>query len=137
MGQRSRQACRIRIVTARCTHAVTRSMRDEDQLLIAVADPVRRTIIDVVLDRGEASVSTLSHSVPVTRQAVSKHLAVLERAGLVTQHRQGREVRYSVRVERVDQAARSMLQLANAWDGRLRRIKRIAESLRGETDETR
>jgi DNA-binding transcriptional ArsR family regulator len=110
-------------------------MRDEDQLLIAVADPVRRTIIDVVLDRGEASVTTLAHSVPVTRQAVSKHLHVLERAGLVTQHRQGREVRYSVRIERVDEAARSMLQLANAWDGRLRRIKRIAESIHRETQE--
>jgi len=110
-------------------------MRDEDRLLIAVADPVRRTIIDVVLDRGEASVSTLSHSVPVTRQAVSKHLAVLERVGLVTPHRQGREVRYSVRTERVEEAARGMLQLANAWDGRLRRIKRIAESLHRETQE--
>jgi DNA-binding transcriptional ArsR family regulator len=110
-------------------------MRDEEQLLIAVADPVRRTIIDVVLDRGEASVSTLSHSVPVTRQAVSKHLAVLERAGLVTHHRQGREVHYSVRVERVDEAARSMLQLANAWDGRLRRLKQIAELLHRETQE--
>jgi hypothetical protein len=53
----------------------------------------------------------------------------------VTQHRQGREVRYSVRVERVDQAARSMLRLANAWDGRLRRIKRMAESLHRETEE--
>ncbi len=110
-------------------------MRDEDQLLIAVADPVRRTIIDVVLDRGEASVSTLSHSVPVTRQAVAKHLAVLERAGLVTRRRQGREVRYSVRTERVDEAARSMVQLADGWDGRLRRIKRIAESLQRETRE--
>ena len=110
-------------------------MRDEEQLLIAVADPVRRTIIDVVLDRGEVSVSTLSHAVPVTRQAVSKHLAVLERAGLVTHHRQGREVHYSVRIERVDEAARSMLQLANAWDGRLRRLKRIAELLHREAQE--
>jgi DNA-binding transcriptional ArsR family regulator len=114
---------------------VTRPMRDEDQLLIAVADPVRRTLIDAVLDRGEASVSTLAHSVPVTRQAVSKHLAVLERVGLVTPRREGREVRYSVRMERVDEAARSMAQLADAWDGRLRRIKRIAESLHRETQE--
>jgi DNA-binding transcriptional ArsR family regulator len=104
-------------------------MRDEDRLLVAVADPVRRTIIDVVLDRGEASVTTLSDSVPVTRQAVSKHLAVLERAGLVTRRREGREVRYSLRVERVDEAARRMAQLADAWDGRLHRIKRLAESL--------
>ncbi len=116
---------------------MTRPMRDEDQLLMAVADPVRRTIIDVVLDRGEASVSTLSHSVPVTRQAVSKHLAVLERVGLVTPHRQGREVRYSVRIERVDEAARSMFQLANAWDVRLHRIKQIAESLHRETQKKR
>ena len=108
-------------------------MRDEDQLLIAIADPVRRTLIDTVLERGEASVATLSHAVPVTRQAVSKHLAVLERVGLVTPRRQGREVRYSVRMERVDEAARSMVRLADAWDGRLRRIKQIAETLHRET----
>jgi ArsR family transcriptional regulator, cadmium/lead-responsive transcriptional repressor len=110
-------------------------MRDEDQLFIAIADPVRRTLIDAVLDRGEASVATLSHSVPVTRQAASKHLTVLERAGLVTPRRQGREVRYSVRTERVDEAARCMVRLANAWDGRLRRIQRIAESLHRENQE--
>src|SRR5476649_1928524 len=113
MGRPPGQAGRVRAVTARCAQAVTRPMRDEDQLFIAIADPVRRTLIDAVLDRGEASVATLSHSVPVTRQAVSKHLTVLERAGLVTPRRQGREVRYSVRTERVDEAARCMVRLAN------------------------
>jgi len=110
-------------------------MRDEDQLLLAIADPVRRMLIDTVLDRGEASVATLSHTVPVTRQAVSKHLAVLERVGLVTQRRQGREVRYTVRMERVDDAARSMVRVANLWDERLRRIKRIAETLHRENQQ--
>jgi DNA-binding transcriptional ArsR family regulator len=57
-----------------------------------------------------------------------KHLAVLDRAGLVTGHRQGREMRYSVRPERLDATARWMSEIASEWDARLARIKRLAES---------
>jgi ArsR family transcriptional regulator, cadmium/lead-responsive transcriptional repressor len=66
--------------------------------------------------------------VPLSRQAVSKHLVVLERARLVSRRRQGREVRYQVQAGRLDRAARAMAELAAQWDRRLGTIKRLAEN---------
>jgi DNA-binding transcriptional ArsR family regulator len=99
-----------------------------DELWSAVADPTRRRVLDVLLDRGEASATTVAGQLPVTRQAVAKHLVVLDRARLVEGRRRGREVRYAVRPERLDLAARSMAQVAAEWDARLAAIKRIAEA---------
>jgi DNA-binding transcriptional ArsR family regulator len=99
-----------------------------DELWAAVADPTRRRLLDVLLAHGEATATTLAGELPVTRQAVAKHLAVLDRAGLVEGRRQGREVRYAVRPERLDAATRSMAQVAAEWDDRLATIKRLAES---------
>jgi DNA-binding transcriptional ArsR family regulator len=62
------------------------------------------------------------------RQAVTKHLAVLARAGLVEGHRHGREIRYSIRPERLSAAARAMSAAAAQWDRRLHAIKRLAEA---------
>jgi DNA-binding transcriptional ArsR family regulator len=59
---------------------------------------------------------------------VAKHLAVLDRVGLVDSRRQGREVRYSVRPERLDAATGAMAAVAARWDRRLRAIKELAES---------
>src|SRR5947207_11456284 len=100
-----------------------------DELWSAFADPTRRRVLDVLLDRGEATATTLAGEMPVTRQAVTKHLVVLDRAGLVEGRRQGREVRYVVRPERLNAAARSMAQVAAEWDTRLAAIMRIAEEL--------
>jgi DNA-binding transcriptional ArsR family regulator len=105
---------------------------DLDELLSAVADPTRRRMLDVLLDRGEATATTLAGELPVTRQAVAKQLAVLDRAGLVEGRRQGREVRYAVRPQRLGVAARSMAEVAAGWDARLSAIKRIAESVARE-----
>jgi DNA-binding transcriptional ArsR family regulator len=77
---------------------------------------------------GEATATTLAGELPVTRQAVAKHLAVLDRAGLVEGRRRGREVHYAVRPERLDDATRSMARVAAQWDEWLAAIKRIAES---------
>jgi ArsR family transcriptional regulator, cadmium/lead-responsive transcriptional repressor len=104
-----------------------RAERDEE-LWAAVAEPSRRQLLDVLLARGESTPTALAAELPVTRQAVSKHLAVLERAGLVEGRRQGREVRYAVRPERLDAAAQAMAQVAAQWDGRLQAIKRLAEA---------
>ena len=101
---------------------------DVDELWAAVADPTRRRVVDVLLRRGEASATVVAGDLPVTRQAVAKHLAVLDRAGLVEARRRGREVRYSVRPQRLDAATRSLVELAAEWDARLATIKRIAES---------
>ena len=106
-----------------------------DELWSAVADPTRRRVLDVLLDRGEATATTLAGELPVTRQAVTKHLVVLDRAGLVAGRRRGREVRYAVRPERLDTATRSMAQVAAEWDARLSAIKRIAEAAAHEHEQ--
>jgi DNA-binding transcriptional ArsR family regulator len=103
-----------------------------DELWSAVGDPTRRRMLNVLLDRGEATATTLAGELPVTRQAVSKHLVVLNRAGLVESQRHGREVRYAVRPQRLNTATRSMAQVAAEWDARLSAIKRIAESIARE-----
>jgi DNA-binding transcriptional ArsR family regulator len=104
----------------------------DEELWAAVAEPGRRRLLDVLLARGEATATTLASELPITRQAVTKHLAVLERVGLVEARRHGREVRYTVRPERLDAAAKAMAQVAARWDGRLRAIKRLAESAHRE-----
>jgi DNA-binding transcriptional ArsR family regulator len=101
---------------------------DDDELWSAIADPSRRRVLDLLVQRGAASASALADQVPFTRQAVMKHLAVLEHAGLVTRSRQGREVRFAVHAERLDHAAQVMTQLAGQWSRRLESIKRIAEA---------
>jgi ArsR family transcriptional regulator, cadmium/lead-responsive transcriptional repressor len=104
----------------------------DDELWSAIADPSRRRVLDLVVSNGEVSASWLAGRVPFSRQAVSKHLVVLERSGLVSRRKQGREVLYQVQAGRLDQATRAMAQLASQWDRRLGAIRRIAETAHGE-----
>jgi ArsR family transcriptional regulator, cadmium/lead-responsive transcriptional repressor len=99
-----------------------------DELWAAIADPTRRRLLDVLLSRGEATATALAGELPVTRQTVAKQLAVLERAGVVEGRRLGRELRYAVLPDRLDDATRSMARVAARWDERLAAIKRIAET---------
>ena len=108
------------------------ALAEEDALWAAVADPTRRRVLDALLERGEATTTKLAEGLPVTRQAVAKHLAVLDRVGLVTGERHGREVRYAVRPERLDAASEAIARVAAQWDGRLARIKQLAESVQAE-----
>ena len=108
----------------------------DDELWSAIGDPTRRRMLDLLLADGEGTATSLSERLPVTRQAVAKHLGVLDRAGLVQVTPAGREMRY-----RVDdgQFARAVAQLAavgTAWDARLRRIKRIAEAVQRRQNQT-
>lgn len=103
--------------------------RYDEEVWLAVADPSRRSLLELLINGGEATASGLASEVPFTRQAVSKHLAVLEKAQLVTSRRQGREVLYSVRPTEIDNAAQMMVRVGRAWDVRLQSIKRIAEEL--------
>ena len=104
----------------------------DDELWSAIADPSRRRVLDLVVSHGEVSASWLAGRVPFSRQAVSKHLAVLEQAGLVSRRKQGREVLYQVEAGRLDQATRAMADLAARWDRRLGTIKRLAEAAHAE-----
>ena len=100
---------------------------DTEELVAAVTEPTRRQMLDLLLERGDSTATTLADSLPITRQAVSKHLAVLTRVGLVSGGKSGREMRYRLDVERLDRATRSLGELAATWDQRLMRIKQIAE----------
>jgi DNA-binding transcriptional ArsR family regulator len=100
----------------------------DDELWSAIADPSRRRVLDLLVSNGAVSASGLARRVPFSRQAVAKHLAVLEEAGLVSRRKQGREVLYQVNAGRLDQAARAMAGLAARWDRRLAAIKALAEA---------
>lgn len=101
---------------------------EQDELWTAVAEPARRRLLDLLLALGHATATSLAAELPITRQAVVKHLAVLDRAGLVTARRQGREVRYSIRPERLDEARRRLAEVAAGWEARLTTIKQLAEA---------
>jgi DNA-binding transcriptional ArsR family regulator len=96
-------------------------------LFAALADPTRQQLLDILAARGGATASTLAVGLPISRQAVVKHLAILERAGLIVGQRRGREVRYSVRPARLAAAARWLDDRAAFWDAHLAAIKRLAE----------
>jgi len=107
----------------------------DDELWSAVGDPTRRRMLELLLSEGSGTATSLSEQLPVTRQAVAKHLLVLDRVGLVHATTAGREKQF-----RVDQAqlARAVAQLADvgaAWDSRLQRIKRIAETIQRGKDQ--
>jgi DNA-binding transcriptional ArsR family regulator len=104
----------------------------DGELWSAIGDPSRRQVLDLLVSHGEASASWLAGRVPFSRQAVAKHLAVLERAGLISRRKQGREVLYQVRASRLDEAARAMTEIAARWDRRLGAIKRLAETAHAE-----
>ena len=104
----------------------------DDDLWAAIADPSRRRVLDLLVQHGEATASSLADQVPFTRQAVSKHLVVLEDAGLIDRRKQGREVLFRVDADRLDQATRAMADVARQWDQRLVAIKRLAEAAHAE-----
>jgi DNA-binding transcriptional ArsR family regulator len=103
---------------------VVRRQDDADQLFGALADPTRRDILARVLRR-EASVSVLADSYPMSFAAVQKHVAVLERAGLVSKERHGRERLVRGDVDTVRAAARLLDEYEEIWRGRIGRIEDI------------
>lgn len=107
---------------------MTQDIRDADRLWAALGDPTRLRLLDLLLQRGEATASALAAELPMTRQGIAKHLLVLQRADLVHAQRTGRETRFALREERLAQAQQQMAQVASRWDERLARIKRIAEA---------
>ncbi|MDT4906370.1 MAG: ArsR family transcriptional regulator, cadmium/lead-responsive transcriptional repressor [Pseudonocardiales bacterium] len=105
------------------------SVAVDDDLWSAVGDPIRRRMLDLLLVDGAGTATTLSERLPVTRQAVSKHLVVLDRVGLVHGTPAGRERRYRVDETQLARAVAQLADVGATWDARLRRIKRIAEAI--------
>jgi DNA-binding transcriptional ArsR family regulator len=99
---------------------------DVDRVFVALADPTRRRVLELI-GRSPTTASALARELPVTRQGILKHLAVLRESGLVTGVRAGREVRFEVRPESLLLTASWMTSLAATWDERLALLKRQAE----------
>jgi len=118
---------------------VTAAAREgvDDDVWSAIGDPTRRRILDLLLADGGGTATTLSARLPVSRQAVAKHLGVLDRVLLVRASPEGRERRYRVDEEQLARAAAQLASVGAAWDARLRRIRGIAEAIaRGRDDES-
>jgi DNA-binding transcriptional ArsR family regulator len=102
---------------------------DVGEVFAALADPTRRLMLQELLSAGTTSVPALSAVLPISRQAVAKHLSTLDHAGLVERApARGREVRYQLRAGALTPAARWLNETQQAWDERLGRLR---ESLEG------
>jgi DNA-binding transcriptional ArsR family regulator len=97
-------------------------------MFAALGDETRWSILEA-LGEGDASASALAGRLPVSRQAIAKHLAVLQEVGVVESFRVGREVRYRVLGASLAATARRLDAVGAEWDRRLAAIKEIAESL--------
>jgi ArsR family transcriptional regulator, cadmium/lead-responsive transcriptional repressor len=101
----------------------------DDELWSALGDPTRRRLLDMLLTGGGGTATSLSGQLPVSRQAVAKHLGVLDRSGLVHSVTAGRERRYEISEAQFARAVAQLNAVGSAWDSRLARIKRIAETI--------
>lgn len=89
----------------------------------ALGDATRREVLRLLADQGPQTPTELADVLPVTRQAVSKHLDVLGRAGLVVSNRVGRETRFTFRADPLTDAAAWMAEVGGTWDKRLAALK--------------
>ena len=98
----------------------------------ALADPTRRQMLGTLMREGSTSVPALTAELPITRQAVAKHLSALAGAGLVerTPGSSGREVHYRLRPGALEPAASWIREADEAWTGRLDRLRATLEAPR-------
>jgi DNA-binding transcriptional ArsR family regulator len=101
-----------------------------DAVFGALADPTRRALIESLAGRPTATASALARELPITRQAVAKHLAVLRSARLVSAARVGRETRYTFEPRPLADAARWIAQVGGEWDERLGDLERLLTARR-------
>ena len=94
-----------------------------EPVFAALGDPSRRRITEWLTHEGPANATALARRLPMSRQAVEKHLRVMHRAGLVVSAREGREVRYYLRPQSLLDATEWMATLAAQWDERLARLR--------------
>jgi DNA-binding transcriptional ArsR family regulator len=99
----------------------------QDDVFAALADPTRRHLVETLASSGGASATQLSAELPISRQAVAKHLAALGGAGLVSTRRAGRETLYELRPQPLDEAAEWIARIGGEWEDRLARLKRLVE----------
>jgi DNA-binding transcriptional ArsR family regulator len=94
----------------------------------ALADPTRRDVMRSLAEQPGLTASSLAGGLPMSRQAVSKHLHALSDAGLVTARREGRETRYTITPAPLADAMAWMTEVGAEWDARLEKLRRSAQS---------
>jgi DNA-binding transcriptional ArsR family regulator len=95
-----------------------------DAVFSALADERRRSVVELLATRGSATATELAGELPVTRQAVAKHLSSLGEAGLVSVTRRGREARYELTPRPLDDAVAWIERVGAQWDERLAALAR-------------
>ncbi len=95
-----------------------------DAVFSALADPTRRGVLETLSSGDTVTASGLARSLPISRQAVAKHLASLRQANLVSSERRGRETVYALRPEPLEDAAAWIARVGAEWDQRLEALRR-------------
>lgn len=103
-------------------------MSDRSAALGALADPVRRQLLDLLTDKGPQTASALSGSFDITRQAVSKHLSQLEQSGLIHRSTAGRAVLFSVDPAALRETSAWLTTVTSRWEQRLDRLSVMLET---------
>lgn len=98
-----------------------------DPVFSALSDPTRRQVMSRLSEAGPVTLGQLASGLPVTRQAVAKHLAQLEEAGLVEASAEGRSRRYRLTPAPLRDAMGWMVDVGADWDGRLEALRRHVE----------
>jgi DNA-binding transcriptional ArsR family regulator len=98
-------------------------MSDPQAVLAALADPTRRAVFERLNAKGPASASQLALELPVTRQAIAKHLSHLGSVGLVDRSQEGRQVVYEARVAPLGEVTSWLETVGSEWDERLERLR--------------
>jgi len=103
---------------------VRESTRERQQpLFVALADPMRRDLLMYLAEYSPKTATQLAREYPITRQGILKHLSLLEVAGLVAVHQAGREKRYTLTPEPLDELEQWVKGIGAKWDERLLRLK--------------
>lgn len=101
---------------------------DVDVVFAALADPTRRRLLDQLSGAGPLTATELSTGFRISRQAVVKHLGTLAAAGLLESERRGREVRYRVVGDGLEEASQWLTEVGGRWDRRLAALRRQLRS---------
>jgi DNA-binding transcriptional ArsR family regulator len=107
--------------------ATPRALRGSAPIFAALGDETRLALVARLSGAGPQSIARLTEVTSVTRQAVTKHLHVLEQAGLVRGSREGRESIWELETRRMDQAKRTLDAISRRWDSALERLRAFVE----------
>ena len=105
----------------------SRTLRKNAPIFAALGDPTRLALVTKLAAGSRISISTLTEGSPLTRQAITKHLRVLEQAGLVHSLRHGRENLFELKPQPLDEARRALDRISQQWDNALQRLKSFVE----------